>query len=107
MRIHVAGATAAGEVKEFELEVPEGTTAGEATATASERFGLKKAEGADALAIWGRHVEGNQSLRDGDRVEITEPLKIDPNEARRLRAERAAGKHVFSQGRHGGKHRLF
>ena len=107
MRIHVAGATAAGEVKEFELEVPEGMTAGQAAAAASERFGLKGAAGIDALALWGRRVEADQALRDGDRVEITEPLRIDPNEARRLRAERASGKHAFSQGRHGGKHRLF
>jgi len=33
--------------------------------------------------IWGRPVQQDQVLRDGDRVEIYRPLLIDPREARR------------------------
>jgi putative ubiquitin-RnfH superfamily antitoxin RatB of RatAB toxin-antitoxin module len=36
--------------------------------------------------IWGRPVERDQTLADGDRVEVYRELEIDPKEARRLRA---------------------
>lgn len=36
--------------------------------------------------IWGRPVERDKSVGDGDRVELYRPLEIDPREARRLKA---------------------
>ena len=36
--------------------------------------------------IWGRPVQRDQTLVDGDRVEVYRELEIDPKEARRLRA---------------------
>ncbi len=39
------------------------------------------------VGIWGRAVQKNQSLREGDRVEIYRPLEIDPRDARRQLAE--------------------
>jgi hypothetical protein len=36
--------------------------------------------------IWGRPVERDETLADGDRVEVYRELEIDPKEARRLRA---------------------
>ena len=36
--------------------------------------------------IWGRPVDRDQVVSDGDRVEIYRPLEMDPREARRLRA---------------------
>jgi len=38
------------------------------------------------FGIFGRLAEATTPLRDGDRVEIYRPLKIDPKEARRRRA---------------------
>jgi len=38
------------------------------------------------LGIFGRRVALEQLLRDGDRVEIYQPLLLDPKEARRRRA---------------------
>ncbi len=35
------------------------------------------------VGIWGRRVERDHRLKDGDRVELYRPLKIDPREARR------------------------
>lgn len=35
------------------------------------------------LGVWGRPVEHDYKVRDGDRIEIYRPLKIDPREARR------------------------
>jgi putative ubiquitin-RnfH superfamily antitoxin RatB of RatAB toxin-antitoxin module len=38
--------------------------------------------------IWGRVVGAETRLRQGDRVELYRPLKVDPKEARRLRYRR-------------------
>jgi hypothetical protein len=38
------------------------------------------------VGIFGKTVAADARLRDGDRVEIYRPLKIDPKEARRRRA---------------------
>lgn len=40
------------------------------------------------VGVFGRVVGASTPLRDGDRVEIYRPLKIDPKEARRRRAGR-------------------
>jgi len=40
------------------------------------------------VGVFGRVVDSATVLRDGDRVEIYRPLKIDPKEARRRRAGR-------------------
>jgi len=37
------------------------------------------------LGVWGKLRQLDDSLRDGDRVEIYRPLKVDPKEARRQR----------------------
>lgn len=41
-----------------------------------------------ALGIWGKPAQPNTPLRDGDRVELTRPLQVDPKEARRQRYRR-------------------
>ncbi len=35
------------------------------------------------FGIWGRVVEHNQAVKEGDRIEIYRPLELDPREARR------------------------
>lgn len=40
----------------------------------------------DRLGIFARKASPDTLLRDGDRVEIYRPLKVDPKEARRKRA---------------------
>jgi uncharacterized protein len=40
-----------------------------------------------AIGIFGRTVSADDTLRDGDRIELYRPLKIDPKEARRRRAQ--------------------
>jgi putative ubiquitin-RnfH superfamily antitoxin RatB of RatAB toxin-antitoxin module len=67
------------------LSVPQGTTA----AQAIERSGLadRFAEvTASPIGIFGRVVEPDSSLSDGDRVEVYRPLLADPKQARRRRA---------------------
>ena len=55
--------------------------------------------------IWGRAVEWEQALKDGDRVELCRPLKVDPKVARRERFQRqgARGTGLFANRRKGGK----
>lgn len=38
------------------------------------------------VGIWGRPCSLQQEVRDTDRVEVYRPLKVDPKEARRIRA---------------------
>lgn len=69
------------------LDVPAGITVAESV----RRSGLaKKFPEVDLascrLGIWGRVVAPDQSVRDGDRVEIYQPLRRDPKAARRERA---------------------
>ena len=45
-----------------------------------------------ALGIFGKLTQGNQLLRQGDRIEIYRPLAADPKEARRARAQQARKK---------------
>jgi uncharacterized protein len=40
------------------------------------------------VGVFGRAVSPATPLRDGDRIEIYRPLKIDPKEARRRRARK-------------------
>lgn len=44
------------------------------------------------VGIFNKTVDVNAPLRDGDRVEIYRPLRIDPKEARRRRAAPARQK---------------
>lgn len=52
-----------------------------------------------SAAIWGRRVQGDTVLRDGDRVEWLRPLKVDPKVARRERfkGQGARGAGLFSR----------
>ncbi|WP_192035861.1 RnfH family protein [Halomonas sp. YLGW01] len=78
------------------LEVPAGTSARQAVTMAKlERYfpEVPAQEFSEAdLGIFGkalRDPEG-QALREGDRVEVYRPLKIDPKAARAARAAKAA-----------------
>lgn len=68
------------------LEVPAGSTVADAIAAS----GIAEELGLDAATldtgIWSRRVAADTVLREGDRVELYRPLRIDPMQARRLRA---------------------
>lgn len=68
--------------------VPLHTTVAEAI----ERSGIATRFAKENIAemqtgIWGRPVDRQHRLENGDRVELYRPLAIDPREARRLRAK--------------------
>ena len=73
----------------LELEVKEGTTIRQVIERSGilQRYpGIQLARG--GVGIFGRRVELDAPLRDGDRVEIYRPLIADPREARRRRVKR-------------------
>jgi putative ubiquitin-RnfH superfamily antitoxin RatB of RatAB toxin-antitoxin module len=57
------------------------------------------------LSIWGRAAAGAAVLREGDRLEICRPLRVDPKVARRERfvGQGARGAGLFAQRRPGSK----
>ena len=65
-----------------DLVLPAGSTIADAIRTAAlpvDAAGMR-------LGVFGRLADACTPLRDGDRVEIYRPLKVDPKEARRRRA---------------------
>lgn len=77
-----------GRVFSVELALPRGAT----VADAIDRSGVRSARPDvdirdDCLGIFARKAGLQTTLRDGDRVEIYRPLKVDPKEARRRRAK--------------------
>jgi uncharacterized protein len=87
IRVCVTCAAAPGRLFVRELELPDGASVNEAI----ERSGLQAAfpqlQIDDAhVGIFSRKTTLAARLRDGDRVEVYRPLKIDPKEARRMRA---------------------
>lgn len=91
-RVHVKVAYALRERQALlSLEVEEGTTA----RNAIERSGILRQFpqidlARDTVGVFGRIVDLDAPLQDGDRVEIYRALIADPKEARRTRATRAA-----------------
>lgn len=73
-----------------DLILPDGATVADAIAQSGIREAWPDLEiRADRIGIFARKASLDMMLRDGDRVEIYRPLKIDPKEARRLRAKRS------------------
>lgn len=69
------------------IEVPKGTTAEGAVSQSGIRDIFSAEMSADdQIGIWGRIVNPDQELKNGDRVEIYRRLSMDPREARRILA---------------------
>jgi putative ubiquitin-RnfH superfamily antitoxin RatB of RatAB toxin-antitoxin module len=71
-----------------EVQLAAGATVADAIEASGVAAELSLAESdLQSVGIFSRHVDGTTPLRDGDRVEIYRPLKIDPKDARRKRAQ--------------------
>jgi putative ubiquitin-RnfH superfamily antitoxin RatB of RatAB toxin-antitoxin module len=68
------------------LELPHGATVDDAVAHSGLGLADDVGRGRLACAIFGRRVDRDRPLVEGDRVEITRPLVCDPKIARRRRA---------------------
>lgn len=77
------------QVWRLELRLPPGATVGQALQASGwlQRLG-DAALGALAVSVWNRAAALDAGLRDGDRIELSRPLSVDPKEARRLRYRR-------------------
>jgi putative ubiquitin-RnfH superfamily antitoxin RatB of RatAB toxin-antitoxin module len=89
LRIEVVYAAAPHDVHIAPLTLSPGATVADAVRASRLLEGLS-AEAVDALqaGIWGRSAALDARLRDGDRVELTRGLLVDPKEARRQRYRR-------------------
>jgi len=89
LAIAVVYAAAPHDVRQVSLRLREGSTLADAVRGSHLLDGLSAAQ-ADALqpGIWGRAATLRTALRDGDRVELTRALRVDPKEARRQRYRR-------------------
>ena len=97
---------AARSVHEEVLQLPEGATATDALqASELTSRGSKPDLRAVQPGVWGRTVEWDQALNDGDRLELCRPLTVDPKVARRERfARQGAGTTgLFARRRQGAK----
>ena len=71
------------------LQVPEGATVGDVIAAGRLQVDFPdQVIGELQTGIWGRPVGRDEPVRDGDRVEVYRPLRMDPREARRLKVGR-------------------
>jgi len=73
------------------VDLPAGATVADAIARSGLVASLGLEPGALGFAIHGQQARPDTPLRDGDRVEVLLPLRVDPKTARRLRARRRAG----------------
>ena len=105
LRITLVQAPAPRTVTESALDLADGATVMDALRACR----LVDAAGALPLGlhvgVWGRKAALDQSLQDGDRVELVRDLRVDPKVARRERfagqGARSAG--LFSRRRPGAK----
>ncbi len=76
-------------VFDVRVSLPNGATVADAIARSGIRERRPDIEIRDEwLGIFARKASPGTELRDGDRVEIYRPLRIDPKEARRVRAQK-------------------
>jgi len=106
MKIEVLISTGPRQVVGVLVDCAEGSTAVQVKAIALQQLGLKTEEfSLWRSAVWGKAVQTNTPLVQGDRLELLRPLLVDPKEARRLRfnqqGSRAAG--LFAKRRQGAK----
>jgi putative ubiquitin-RnfH superfamily antitoxin RatB of RatAB toxin-antitoxin module len=86
VRVTLAWSSEHREVREQQLELPQGSTVSDAIAASGiASQGL-------TVGVWGRKAALTQVLRDRDRVELYRPLKVDPKVARRERFRRQGTK---------------
>lgn len=89
MRVTVAYSPGPRQVREWVLDLPPGSGVDQALQASGlvREFPALDLETA-ALGIWGRRTGLRQVLREGDRVEVYRPLRVDPKVARRERFRR-------------------
>lgn len=88
-RVSVVFSPAPRQVHEWNIVLAPGATILQALQASGLAEAFPQLDLRDAgVGIWGRKVRLEQVVRDGDRVEVYRPLKVDPKLARRERFRR-------------------
>lgn len=106
MKISVVYSPAPREVKLWTVELPEGSRLVQALESCGIFSVFPELAGSSLMqGLWGKRALSGHLLRDGDRVEVYRPLKVDPKAARRKRFNRQGVKRagLFSAIRSGAK----
>lgn len=80
LNIEVVWVDACSQVQERALQMAPGTCIADALTACGVTV-----QAHQICGVWGRAKEPGQILQDGDRVELYQPLKVDPKVARRER----------------------
>lgn len=81
------------EATEVELRLPAGATVSDALTQSGVAARHPRIDVAHApVGIFGRRVQRDRVLSDGDRVELYRPLVADPKDARRRRVRDPTGR---------------
>lgn len=96
----------ARKVLEISLQLDDGATVSNALQSSNVLQNLSQSDIETLeVGVWGKKVELNHLLKDGDRIELYRPLTVDPKVARRERfarqGARTAG--LFAKRRAGAK----
>lgn len=105
LRVSVAASRKPGEVQEWLLQLPVGASVADVLAASVAAGYLEQGASHALCGIWGRVVQPEASVCDGDRVELYRPLTVDPKVARRERFAKQGARTtgLFARQRPGGK----
>ena len=106
LRVTIVHSPAPREVREWALHLPGGATVVQALRAYGIAAELSTPDlTAAVVGIWGCKANLDDPLREGDRIEVYRPLRVDPKVARRERfrtqGTRSAG--LFAKKRPGAK----
>ena len=89
MRIEIVYAVTAQSWSAY-IDCEDGCSVSQAVGIASTLDAFRNApiDSADGYSVWGRVVDKDYVLSDGDRLEVLRKLKQDPMQLRRINAER-------------------
>lgn len=99
MQVQLAWSPRPQEVLLENLSLPTGATLADALKT-SQRVRGQVPGALETLpcGVWSKLRPLDHPLRDGDRIEVYRPLRVDPKEARRQRYRKSGSKRVGPSG---------
>ena len=107
MKMEIAVSTAPRHLEVFEWVINDAPTVEQALAFLATQSVLFASQSAQdwQTAVWGKPVELTHVLKDGDRLEVLRPLRVDPKVARRERFQKQGAKTagLFAKRRVGAK----
>lgn len=93
LQVQVAYSPSPEQVDLVTVSVPAGATVADALKASGllERHGLAL-DASTACGVWSKMRPLDHPIREGDRVEVYRPLRVDPKEARRQRYRKTGTK---------------